>query len=50
MKKKPSKAAFYWKVFLGGVAVILLMVFAINGCGVDFPDLGGSFHFSLGLF
>ena len=50
MNKKKSKAKFYWKLFWGGVAIILFVLFLIGGCGVDFPDLGWSFHFNVGLF
>ena len=46
MNKKPSKASFYWKLFLGGVAVLLLILFLCFGCSFSFPDLG--FGFSVG--
>ena len=46
MNKKPSKASLYWKLLLGGVAVILLILFLCFGCSFSFPDLG--FGFSVG--
>ena len=46
MKKKKSEAAFFWKLFLGGVAVLLLILVLCFGCDVVFPDLG--FGFSVG--
>ncbi len=46
MKKKKSQSAFFWKLFLGGVAVLLLILFLCFGCSFSFPDLG--FGFSVG--
>ena len=48
MSKKPSKQKFYRKLFFGGLAVILFVVFLINGCDINIWNFGWSFR--LGLF
>ena len=46
MKKKNSDFSLFWKLLLGGIAVILLILFLCFGCSFTFPDLG--FGFSVG--
>lgn len=50
MNQTPRKTKLYWKLFFSGIILILLIVFLIDGCGVDFGALGFSFHISSGLF